>query len=70
VLWPLTVNCCTATTQPLAVSFGAGTAPFNVASDTNIVANVPSGRGTVDVTVLGVKGASEIVPAGRYAYTG
>jgi len=57
-------------TGALAVSFGAGTASFQVTNDTTIVANVPSGRGGVDVSVLGANGPSAIVPAGRYAYTG
>jgi hypothetical protein len=57
-------------TGALAVSFGAGTASFNVSNDTTIVANPPIGRGAVDVTVLGVNGSSAILPAGRYTYTG
>jgi hypothetical protein len=57
-------------TGALAVSFGAGTAQFNVTSDTTIDATLPPGHGTVDVSVLGVNGPSGIVPAGRYAYSG
>jgi hypothetical protein len=57
-------------TGALAVSFGAGTTQFSVSNDTTIVANLPPGRGAVDVTVLGVNGSSAIVPAGRYTYTG
>ena len=57
-------------TGALAVSFGAGTGSFSVSNDTTIVANVPPGHGTVDISVLGANGPSAIVPAGRYAYTG
>ena len=43
---------------------------FTVDSDTQITATVPSGTGTVDISVLTTGGASTVSPADTYTFTG
>jgi hypothetical protein len=53
-----------------AVSFGGTPAAFTVDSGSSIVATVPGGSGTVDVTVTDAKGTSVTSSVDRFTYTG
>ncbi len=51
-----------------AVRFGTSDAGFRVISNTSIIATVPAGKGTVDVTVTTQSGVSAIDAGDRFSY--
>ena len=66
--FPVTINGRFFDNSASAVNFGSNSASFSVVSGTEIIATVPGGSGTVDVTVTTAAGTSDTSSADQFTY--